>query len=100
MLKETMWPPPEGKLRGAVVRTRAERERSRKEASVVLATLVPDLAGNVVGRMNAKEAARRMAAVLNNGRLMGHLAYMILDEVVAVLFGDSAGVVNGGGRVR
>jgi len=96
MIKETMWPPPTGKLREPVVRTKGERERSKKEASVMLATLVPDLAGSVVGRMNAKEAARRVAAGVNNGRLMGHLVYVILDEVVGVLFGDAGGGGRGG----
>jgi hypothetical protein len=35
------------------VRSAAERLNSRAEATVVLATLIPDLAGNVVGRANA-----------------------------------------------
>jgi sorting nexin-25 len=99
MLKDTMWPPPTGKLRENVVRTKSEKEKSMKEASLMLASLVPDLAGNVVGRQNAKEAARRVASAGNNGRLMGHLVYSVLDEVVGVLFGDlgNAGV---GGRGR
>ena len=88
MVKDIMWPPPTRKLREQVVRTDKEKEKSKKEASVMLATLVPDLAGSVVGRQNAKEAARRIASAINNGRLMAHLSYVILDEVVAVLFGE------------
>lgn len=35
----------------------------------MLATLVPDLAGNVVGRVNAQAASRRLFATFNNSRL-------------------------------
>jgi sorting nexin-25 len=79
-------------LRQNIVRTPSQRSRSRAEASVVLATLVPDLAGNVVGRANAQGAARRIFAMLNNQRLNTHLVFTILDELVLVLFG---GVVPG-----
>jgi sorting nexin-25 len=50
-------------------RTAAEKARSKKEASVVLASLVPELVGSVVGRHNAQGAARRLLAMLNNERL-------------------------------
>ena len=88
IVKDTMWP---GGVfrREAKVRTEAEKAKSRREASVMLATLIPDLAGNVVGRANAQGAARRIAAVVNNGRLDTHLAYTMLDEVVQVLFPES-----------
>jgi len=66
--RETMWPG--GKMRqGGAPRTAAERERTRKEAEVLLGMLVPDLAGSVVGRANAQMAGRRVAAVFNNQRL-------------------------------
>lgn len=50
-------------------RTLAQREQSRKEAGLLLATLIPDLAGSVVGRANAQAASRRVLATLNNQRL-------------------------------
>lgn len=85
LIKDTMWPG--GVLRQSRVRTASERLKSRTEASLVLATLIPDLAGNVVGRANAQAAARRIFATLNNRRLNAHLFFTILDEVVLVLFG-------------
>lgn len=87
MVKETMWPG--GVLRQNKVRTASERLKSRTEASLVLATLIPDVAGNVVGRANAQGAARRIFATLNNQRLNSHLIFSILDEVVLVLFGGA-----------
>ncbi|KAJ5281925.1 hypothetical protein N7478_007297 [Penicillium angulare] len=84
--KESLWP--DGVLRKFVPRTVAERHKSRTEATVVLATLIPDLAANVVGRSNAQAAARRIFATLNNKPLNTHLAFTILDEIVLVLFGS------------
>lgn len=85
LAKDTLWPG--GVLqRERVARTVSEKAQSRREASVMLATLVPDLAGNVVGRENAKAASRRIFATANNERLNTHLAFRLLDEVVAVLF--------------
>jgi sorting nexin-25 len=52
-----------------VARTASDKARSRKEAGVVLASLIPELVGSVVGRANAQGAARRLLAVLNNERL-------------------------------
>lgn len=93
LIKETMWP--NGQLRrDSKPRTDAGKVRSRGEASVMLATLIPDMAGNVVGRANAQAASRRVFAAMNNGRLNTHLAFTLLDEVIAVLF--PAGL----GRVR
>lgn len=91
--KETMWP--NGVLkRDRKVRTEKERAMSRREGSVMLATLIPDLAGNVVGRANAQAASRRIFATANNARLNTHLAFRLLDETVAVLFPE----VNSRGR--
>ncbi|KAK3075457.1 hypothetical protein LTS18_014035 [Coniosporium uncinatum] len=85
MARETMWPG--GKLRqGGTPRTPAERERTRKEAEVLLGMLVPDLAGSVVGRTNAQMAGRRVAAVFNNQRLNIHLVFTLLDEIVQMVF--------------
>ncbi len=52
-----------------VPRTAAQKSRTRAEAGLMLATLVPDLAGSVVGRVNAQAASRRIFATFNNGRL-------------------------------
>lgn len=66
-LKESMWP--NGRLKQGVERTPQERTQSRKEASIVLNTLVPELASSVVGRQNAQIAARKLEGTLNNARL-------------------------------
>ncbi|KAK7753600.1 tRNA (guanine-N(7)-)-methyltransferase (tRNA(m7G46)-methyltransferase) [Diatrype stigma] len=68
VLRDSMWP--EGQLnRNKVPRTASEKAKTRREASLMLATLVPDLAGSVVGRLNAQAASRRIFATLNNQRL-------------------------------
>lgn len=87
MVKEIMWPG--GTMRVAKPRTTVEKAKTRKEAGLVLATLLPDLAASVVGRGNAQAAARRITSTMNNVRLNQHLAYTVLDEIVGVLF-DSA----------
>ncbi|KAJ5698452.1 hypothetical protein N7462_000457 [Penicillium macrosclerotiorum] len=79
---------PDGTLRKFIPRSAPERLKSRAEATVVLATLIPDLAGNVVGRANAQAAARRIFATLNNQPLNTHLAFTVLDEIILVLFGS------------
>ncbi|KAL8942730.1 MAG: hypothetical protein Q9216_001478 [Gyalolechia sp. 2 TL-2023] len=86
LLKETVWPGGGPMRREPVVRTEVEKTKSRKEAVVLLGMLVPDAAGNVVGRGNAQAAARRIAAAVNNKRLMAHLVFEVLDEVVGILF--------------
>ena len=68
-------------------RTPVQKLKSKKEAGLMLLTLVPDLAANVVGRANAQTAAKRISAVMNNERLNEHLTFTILDEVVGVLLG-------------
>ncbi|KAI5310875.1 Intermediate filament protein [Ascosphaera atra] len=87
LAKDTFWPGG-GPLRLAEKRTLPEEMKSRAEASVMLATLVPELAASVVGRANAQEAARKIFATLNNERLNVHLLFTILDELVLVLFGN------------
>jgi sorting nexin-25 len=68
MVQDSLWP--DGELnRGRKSRTATEKKKTRTEASLMLATLVPDLAGNVVGRVNAQVASRRIFATLNNPRL-------------------------------
>ncbi|KAJ5466886.1 hypothetical protein N7475_004638 [Penicillium sp. IBT 31633x] len=87
LARDTIWPG--GVLRKVPPRSATDRLNSRAEATVVLATLIPDLAGNVVGRANAQAAARRIFATLNNQYLNTHLVFTILDEIVLVLFGSS-----------
>ncbi|CAJ2505316.1 Uu.00g127100.m01.CDS01 [Anthostomella pinea] len=85
LLRDSMWPA--GHInRNKVPRTTSEKAKTRREASLMLATLVPDLAGNVVGRLNAQAASRRIFATLNNPRLNSHLVFTIMDELVDVLF--------------
>ncbi|KAF3928872.1 hypothetical protein ABW20_dc0107352 [Dactylellina cionopaga] len=67
-------------------RTTKDKSKSRTEASLMLATLIPDLAANVVGRSSASNASRRLFAVFNNERLNSHMAFLILDTVVDALF--------------
>ncbi|KAI9844224.1 MAG: Intermediate filament protein [Sclerophora amabilis] len=68
-----------------IARMPTEKLKTRTEASVVLATLVPDLAAGVVGRANAQAASRRIFATLNNPRLNTHLAFTLLDQIIDVL---------------
>lgn len=68
LLRNTLWP--DGQFnRNKQPRSTSEKAKTRREASLMLATLVPDLAGNVVGRLNAQAASRRIFATLNNSRL-------------------------------
>lgn len=87
ILKDSMWPG--GKKRESVPRTPAQKAKTRTEASLMLATLIPDVAGSVVGRLNAQAASRRIFATLNNPRLNAHLMFTLLDEVIDVVFGES-----------
>ncbi|RGP75661.1 intermediate filament mdm1 [Fusarium longipes] len=85
LVQDSLWPG--GELqRDRKPRTAAEKKKTRTEASLMLATLVPDLAGSVVGRVNAQAASRRIFATLNNSRLNAHLVFTIIDEIVSVLF--------------
>jgi len=85
LLRENLWP--EGKLRAPPQpRTTEEKLHSRDEANRKLSALVPDLAANMIGRSNARRGARRIFAVLQNRRLNQHIAYTILDEIIAAIF--------------
>ena len=85
LLKDTVWP--NGQMRKELtIRTESQKTKTKVEASVMLATLIPDLAGNVVGRANAQAASRRLAATFNNQRLNAHLVFVVLDEVISILF--------------
>ncbi|KAL8849635.1 MAG: hypothetical protein Q9221_005402 [Calogaya cf. arnoldii] len=85
-LKESFWPGGGVMRKESAVKTDAEKIKRRREATVLLATLLPDVAGSVVGRANAQAASRRIAATINNRRLMTHLVFTVLDEVIHVLF--------------
>ncbi|KAJ4353418.1 tRNA (guanine-N(7)-)-methyltransferase (tRNA(m7G46)-methyltransferase) [Didymosphaeria variabile] len=63
-LKDSMWP--NGQMKQSVERTAQDRAKSRKEAGVLLSTLVPELAASVVGRSNAQMAAKKLEATVNN----------------------------------
>ena len=68
LVRDSMWPG--GQLqRDKQPRSELQKSRTRTEASLMLATLVPDLAGSVVGRVNAQAASRRILATFNNSRL-------------------------------
>lgn len=86
LIKETMWPGGGPLRKNSAVRTNEQKAHSRREASVMLATIIPDLAGNVVGRANAQAASRRILATVNNQRLNTHFAFTVLDEVIGILF--------------
>lgn len=68
LARDALWPGGQRKVDGKP-RTPSERLKTRKEASLMLATLIPDLAASVVGRQNAQAASRRIFATLNNPRL-------------------------------
>lgn len=86
LIKDTMWPGGGPLKKEFAVRTAAQKQQSRRNASVMLATLIPDLAGHVVGRANAQAASRRLFATVNNQRLNTHLTFTILDGLIGVLF--------------
>ncbi|PFH59148.1 hypothetical protein XA68_12751 [Ophiocordyceps unilateralis] len=88
MVTDGLWPG--GELRRErAPRGPAAKKTTRTEASLMLATLVPDLAGSVVGRANAQAASRRILATLNNARLNAHLVFTLLDELVSILFDEA-----------
>ncbi|KAI0204602.1 PXA domain-containing protein [Astrocystis sublimbata] len=87
LVRNSMWP--QGQLnRNRAPRTASEKANTSREASLMLATLIPDLAGNVVGRANAQAASRRIFATLNNPRLNSHLVFTIMDELVDIVFAE------------
>ncbi|RXK40287.1 hypothetical protein M231_02401 [Tremella mesenterica] len=83
--QEIMWP--EGNKRSAMEpRTELEKDSTRLRASRKLGLLIPDVAANMIGRNNARRAARRGFGVLQDRRLNQHLFLCIIDEVVNALF--------------
>lgn len=86
LLEETLWPGGGSLRKDPVVRTDQQKAHSHREASVMLTALIPDLAGNVVGRANAQAASRRVLATVNNPRLNTHFVFTVLDEIASILF--------------
>ena len=86
LVKSFFWPGGESFQVRQNQRTDVEKRGSRAEASITLATLLPEVAGGAVGRANAQAAGRRIFAAMNNSRLNTHLAFRVLDEVMAILF--------------
>ncbi|CCX13120.1 PXA domain-containing protein [Pyronema domesticum] len=83
---EAVWP--DGMLaKAGVPRTSREKGRTRTEAGVLLAALVPELSQSVVGKDNAKAAARRIGAICNNQRLNTSIVYTVFDEIIEEVFG-------------
>ncbi|CBQ73580.1 conserved hypothetical protein [Sporisorium reilianum SRZ2] len=79
--KASLWP--NGVLKEPTPpRTRAEKDALRENANSKLASLIPELAANFVGRENARKGTRRVFAALQNKRLNKHLIYSLLDVVV------------------
>lgn len=78
LIQDSIWPQPLDGGGGATtirtntgmttttMRTSTDKAHTRTEAGLVLATLIPDLAGSVVGRSNAQAASRKLFAALNN----------------------------------
>lgn len=91
LLKDTLWPGGGPLIKERAVGTDAQKMHSHREASVMIATLIPDLAGNVVGRANAQAASRRILATVNNQRLNTHFVFTVLDEVIDILFPGERG---------
>jgi sorting nexin-25 len=60
-------------------RTATERTQSKFSAYKKLYLLVPDLAGSIVGKSNAKRGSSRFFELLQNRRLNQDLIYRILD---------------------
>lgn len=106
MLKNIMWP--DGTVRAArPPRTATEKARTLREAALLLNTLIPDLAGSVVGKSKAHAASRKIVAVLNNRRLKydahpfhladprsltccsTHLVFTLLDEIIGTFFPEA-----------
>lgn len=68
MVREALWPGGK-KKEGVGARSPADKARSKRQAELMLGTLVPDLAAGVVGRLNAKMASGRLFRQFQNPRL-------------------------------
>ncbi|UZJ52138.1 hypothetical protein CBS101457_001458 [Exobasidium rhododendri] len=86
MVKSVLWP--NGRLlkQPQAKRSVEEKKMRRENALKKLSTLIPSVASNLIGRDNARRAARRSWAVLQNKRLNKHIIYTILDQVLDDMF--------------
>ncbi|ORX36019.1 PXA domain-domain-containing protein [Kockovaella imperatae] len=80
MLQETIFPDGQRRV-PAAARTAREKNESRNNAGQKLAMLIPDVAANMIGRGNARRAARRVFGALQDQRLNQQLFLCIFDEV-------------------
>nr|XP_019014818.1 uncharacterized protein I206_00904 [Kwoniella pini CBS 10737]OCF53599.1 hypothetical protein I206_00904 [Kwoniella pini CBS 10737] len=84
-LEETLFP--DGQRRPpSVLRTDQEKLETRIRASRKLGLLIPDIAANMIGRSNARRAARRVFGALQDTRLNQHLILSIMDEILDAMF--------------
>ncbi|SPO26362.1 uncharacterized protein UTRI_03951 [Ustilago trichophora] len=87
--KSSLWP--NGVLKEPTPpRTPAEKDTLRENANSKLASLIPELAANFVGRENARKGTRRVFSALQNKRLNKHLIYSLLDVVVDELLANTS----------
>ncbi|KAK4686234.1 sorting nexin-25, partial [Tremellales sp. Uapishka_1] len=84
-LQETMWPAGE-RREAAPPRTEEEKAEARARANKNLGLLIPDVAANMIGRGNARRAARSVFGALQDRRLNQQLILTIMDEIVQALF--------------
>ncbi|WVQ85251.1 hypothetical protein IAT38_007416 [Cryptococcus sp. DSM 104549] len=84
-LQDILFPGGERRPPG-ILRTEEEKGETRARASRKLGMLIPDVAANMIGRGNARRAARRVFGALQDKRLNQHLMLSILDEVLNAMF--------------
>ncbi|GFZ43633.1 hypothetical protein JCM24511_01353 [Saitozyma sp. JCM 24511] len=83
--QESLWPGGVRRL-PSTPRTAEEMSETKLRASKKLALLIPDVAANMIGRGNARRAARRVFGALQDRRLNQQLILCIIDEVFQTLF--------------
>ncbi|GAA6062804.1 hypothetical protein JCM10212_006165 [Sporobolomyces blumeae] len=84
-LKAALWP--DGHLRPkAPPRTTEDKRLTKESANRKLSALMPDVAANLIGRHNARQGAKTLFAIVQNKRLLKHLIFSIVDEVISILF--------------
>ncbi|KAK9236830.1 PXA domain-containing protein [Lipomyces kononenkoae] len=84
-VREKVWPNGSRTME-PVIRSSKEQLKTKTDASFLLTTLVQDLAAKVVGSANARQASRRLFAMLQNRILNLHIVCLIVDEIVQELF--------------
>ncbi|ORY33714.1 PXA domain-domain-containing protein [Naematelia encephala] len=90
-LQDGLWP--DGERRPpSTARTDAEKLETKLNASKKLSLLIPDVAANMIGRGNARRAARRVFGALQDRRLTQQLVLCILDEIFSAVFPTSPAV--------